>query len=238
MDTKKIREMGNYIFKDIFNTDCPYSLDELKNEFAFDIPSASRAICVLSGVNTWSFSAEGEKIASQEAIAKRFKKDEWMRKKIELHTIDDILQSWQEINYITGEKYINSKDVSESDGIYNSLSIFRSVSVFDSKNIVFSYKIFDCNYMLACRDDSSCTLGIRVKESIYCSSCFEVSWSNKVSRSMFIHDGFDLYECLFCSHLRSKKYCIANMQFEKDKYIRIKKVIIDWILKKKRDYTI
>lgn len=124
-----------------------------------------------------------------------------------------------------------SKEVAESDGIYNSAAVFQSVSVFDSKNIVYSYKIFDCNYMLASRDNSACTLGVRIKESVYCSSCFEVSWSNKVSRSMFIHDSFDLYECLFCSHLRSKKYCVANMQFEKEEYFRIKKLAIDWVLK-------
>ena len=85
--------------------------------------------------------------------------------------------------------------------------------------------------MLASRDNSSCTLGIRVKEGIFCSSSFEVSWSNKISKSMFVHDSFDLYECLFCSHLRSKKYCIANMQFEKEEYDKTKKMVIDWILK-------
>lgn len=233
MDTQKSKLIADYIFKDVFGKNCFYSLEELRKKFAFDIPFAQKIKCSLSGTETWSFSGEGEKIASQKAIAERFKKDEWMRKKKSINSIEDIIKHWKEINYITGEKYINSKEVAESDGIYNSAFVFGSVSIFDSKNIVFSYKIFDCNYMLGCRDDSSCTLGIRVKESIYCSSCFEVSWSNKVSRSMFIHDSFDLYECLFCSHLRSKKYCIANMQFEKEEYLKIKKIVIDWIISKK-----
>jgi len=231
MDNQKAKQISDYIFKDVFNIENPYSLDQLKSKFAFDIPFASKVRCALSGIDTWSFSAEGEKTASQKAIADRFKEDEWMRKKKLFKSIDDVLAAWQNINYITGEKYINSKDVAGSDGIYNSSSVYQSVSVFDSKNIIFSYKIFDCNYLLASRDNSSCTLGIRVKESIYCSSCFEVSWSNKVSRSMYLHDCFDLFECLFCSHLRSKKYCVANIQLAKDEYFKIKKMVVDWILK-------
>lgn len=233
MDAQKAKQVSDYILKDVFNLDNPYPLHELKKKYAFDIPFAKKVVCSLSGADTWSFSAEGEKIASQKTITEQFKKDEWMRKKKELNTIDHVLKAWQEVNVITGEKYINSKEVAQSDGIYSSAFVFKSVSIFASKNIIFSYKIFDCNYMLASRDDSSCTLGVRVKESIYCSSCFEVSWSSKVSKSMFIHDGFDLYGCLFCSHLRSKKYCIANMQFGKEEYFRIKKFVVDWILSKK-----
>lgn len=203
---------------------------ELRKKFAFDIPTSVKTTCSLTGKTTWTFSNKREKIASQQAAAEYFKKDEWMRK-IKPININDILKYWQEINFIVGEKYLNSKEVAESDSVYNSALVYQSLSIFDSKNIIFCYKIFDCNYMLASRDNSSCTLGIRVKESIYCSSCFEVSYSSKVSKSMFIHDSYDLYECLFCSHLRSKKYCIANMQFDKEEYFRIKKMVIDWILK-------
>lgn len=231
MDIKKTKEIADYIFKDVFGINNNYSLEQIRKKFAFDIPFANKVKCSLSCEDTYSFSAESELIASQKAIADLFKKNEWMRKKKPINSIDDLLKYFREVNYITGEKYINSKDVSESDGVYTSAFVFQSVSVFDSKNIIFCYKIFDCNYMLASRDDSSCTLGIRVKESIYCSSSFEVSWSNKISKSMFIHDSFDLYECLFCSHLRSKKYCIANMQFEKEEYFKIKKMVINWILK-------
>lgn len=232
MDGTKAKEIINYILKDIFGVESNYSLFELRKKFAFDIPSVKKAACALSGVDTWTFSDESGKVASPNAIVKQFKEDEWMRTKREVHTIEDMLKAWKEINYITGEKYINSQEVSQSDGVYNSTYVFQSVSIFDSKNIIFSYKIFDSNYMLASRDNASCTIGLRVKDSIFCSSSFELSWSNKVSKSMFIHNSHDLYECLFCSHLRSKKYCIANMQFEKEEYFQLKQKVIDWILRK------
>ena len=231
MDEQKAKQIADYIFKDVFGIENYYSLEQLQKKFAIDIPSTQKVSCTLSKKDTWTISSKENKIASQKAIADQFKKDEWMRKKKSIGSVEDILKAWDEINYLTGEKYVNSQEVAESDGIYNSASVYHSMSVFDSKNIIFSYKIFDCNYMLASRDDSSCTLGIRTKESIFCSSGFEISWSNKVSKGMYIHDGFDLYECLFCSHIRSRKYCIANMQFEKEEYFKLKNNIIKWILK-------
>lgn len=231
MDTNTAQQIVDYMVKDVFGVDHPFFLEQIIQRFAMDIPPVQKVRCALSGEETWTFFSTGEKIASQKAIADRFKKDEWMKEKKPLTSIKDILRSWNEINYLTGEKYIHTKDVLESDGIYNSSAVYRSVSIFDSKNIIASYKLFDSQYMLASRDCSSCTLGIRMKESIFCSSGFEISWSHKVANSMYIHDGFDLYECLFCSHLRSKRYCIANMQFQKEEYVKVKKLIIDWILR-------
>lgn len=233
MNMNVAQQTADYIMKDIFGVDRPFPLPHIIERFAFDIPSVQPVRCALSGEEIWTFFPTGEKIASQKAIADRFKKDEWMREKKSLTYIQDVLRSWNEINYLTGEKYIHSRDVSESDGIYNSSGVHRSVSVFDSKHIVASYKLFDSQYMLASRDCSSCNVGIRMKESIFCSSGFEISWSHKVSRSMYIHDCFDVYECLFCSHLRSKKYCIANMQYGKEEYVNVKKLVIDWILRGK-----
>ena len=231
MDNKKAFELSRKILKEVFGREIHLSLEEIEKKFAFDIPLPSRVKCDLSGKETWIFSAEKEfKIASQRAVAERFKKDEWVRPKRPIKSIEDILRYWKEINYLTAEKQINSKEVVCSDGVYNSLEIYKSVSVFDSKKLVFCYKIVNSSYMLASRDSLGCSFGVRVNDSVYCSSSFEVSWSNKVSRSFFIHDSFDLYECMFCSHLRSKRYFIANMPFEKQEYFKIKRMVVEWIL--------
>lgn len=226
----EFKKIADTVFKDVFGRKNTFSVDALVSKFAIDIPRASEVKCALSGVKTWALAASGEKIASEKAIEDKFKKDGWIQKTKDLTSIEDVLSAWNNINYITGEKYINSKNVFESDGVQNSNMVDKSTAIFDSKNIIASYKLVDCVNMLASRDSSSCTYGIRMKESIYCSSDFEVSWSNKVSRSLFIHDCFDLFECMFCSHIRSRKYCIANMQFEKEEYFRLKEKVIDWIL--------
>lgn len=230
MDKTNAKKIADYIFNDVFQVPANGSIEVVGEKYASDIPQPKKEACFLSHNPTWTSYAAGHKIASQEAIELEFKKSEWMKKYSPLSSMRDVLTHWNKINYITGERNINSKNVYTSDGIYNSTEVYHSLSIFDSKNIMYSYKIFDSNYMLASRDDTSCVLGIRMKECIFCSSGFEISWSNKISRSMFIHDCYDLYECLFCSHIRSKKYCIANMQFSKDEYFKTKKMVIKWIL--------
>ena len=176
---------------------------------------------------------EGEKFINQEEVAEGYKKDGWMRSYIKLESIQEVLKKWTEINYVVASRQVNSTEIEESDGVYNSRGIYASSSIFDSKNIVGSRKLFDCQYLVGCRDDTACLVGAGVRESIYCSKCWEVSWSNKVSRSAFVHDCYDVSEFLFCSHLRSKKYCVANIQLEKDEYLKIKEMVKEWM---RRDY--
>jgi hypothetical protein len=37
-------------------------------------------------------------------------------------------------------------------------------------------------------------------------------------------------DCLFCSHLSGKRFCIANMQFEEEEYYKIKEQVVRWVL--------
>jgi hypothetical protein len=233
MDKDEARGIVDYVFENLFSRKNPYSLAEIEKIFAFDIPLPKKKKCALSGKDTWSFSREG-RIASQKAIAGKFARDEWMMEKKPVNSAEDVLKYWREINFITGDKIIDSKEVAKSDGVYNSSQVYKGNSIFGSKHIVFSYKIVDSSYLVASRDNGSCQVGLRVKDSLYCSNVFEVSWSNRVSNSFYIHDSFDLFECIFCSHIRTKKYCVGNMRFEKEEYFRIKKMMIDWILKGKQ----
>ncbi len=223
------KEIIEKVFLSVFGKRANLGKDQIRKRFAFDIPLPEVRECDISGEKTWIFFAGKEKIASQKAVIEWAKKDKWMRKRTEIKSIDDILKIWQEINYITAEKQINSDQVFFSDGVYNSRGIYHSASIFSSKNILYGYKLNECEYVLACRDSANCSFCLRVNDSINCSNSFEVSWSYKISRSFFIHDCANLYECMFCSHIYSRRYCIANMQFEKHEYFKIKEMVIDWI---------
>jgi len=83
--------------------------------------------------------------------------------------------------------------------------------------------------LASCRSISS-NFCIRCDDLQNCSNSYSVICSNKIINSLFIQDCFDLYECMFCSHIAGKKYCIANMQFEKEEYFEIKKIVVEWIL--------
>ena len=160
----------------------------------------------------------------------RMKKDEWMLEKKPIGSVEELLGRWSEINYMQGERYEDSTEVAESDNVYHSTSVYRSTETLHSQNIVFSNTNFGCSYLVASSDNSKCILGVRMRKSVFCSSGFEISGSDKVSKSMYIRGCTDLYECMFCSQLRSKRYCIANMQFEKGEYLRIKDMLVKWTL--------
>ena len=96
--------------------------------------------------------------------------------------------------------------------------------------MIFCDSCGDSEFLLASQRSSVCNFCIRTDDSTNCSNSYNVICSNKISNSLFIQDCFDLYECMFCSHIASKRFCIANMQFDEDEYYEIKKAIVRWIL--------
>ena len=112
----------------------------------------------------------------------------------------------------------------------HSQSVYRSVDVHFSKNVLFSDGVRNCEFVAACQRSNASDFSIRVEDSTECSNSFTILWSGKVTNSFFIQDCYDLTDCMFCSHISSKQYCIANMQFEKEEYMERKKEVIQWIL--------
>ena len=126
--------------------------------------------------------------------------------------------------------WADSINVAKSDTIYRCENVYRSTDCSDSKNIIYCDSCDNGEFLLASQRSGTCNYCIRCDDSKDCSNSYNVICSNKVSNSLFIQDCFDLYECMFCSHIASKRFCIANMQFEEQEYYEIKKLIIEWIL--------
>ena len=73
---------------------------------------------------------------------------------------------------------------------------------------------------------------VRHSENVYgeCSNSFNVQWSTKITNSMFIQNCANMQDSMFCSHLNSKRFYIANMQYSETDYKRIKDMVVRWIL--------
>ncbi len=141
----------------------------------------------------------------------------------------EIINRWLKQLIYAGNKALNSNNIANSDNIYGSSDIYNSSHIFNSRKILFSRQLFKSQFVAASYNGEVISYSMRISESINCSYSFEVSWSNKITRSMFIHDGADLYECMFCSHIRSKRYCIANTQLSQSEYFHIKKQLISYL---------
>ena len=230
MKDKDVLNVINKIFNAVFEKDNPYTLTEILEIFAFDMNLPKEVRDSITGETTWADSINGGKFIKNDNLSK---KDDWMIERKNINSLKDIINTWEKINYRTTERVYDSINVSKSDTIYRCENVYRSTDTSDSKNMIYTDSCLNSEYMLASKRSNTCSYCIRCDDSKSCSNSYNVICSNKIINGMFIEDSYDLYECIFCSHISSKKYCIANMQFEKDEYYEIKKLIVDWILNAK-----
>lgn len=230
MNEKQCKSVVDEIFMEIFNQKCPLNIEEVLSEFAFDIKLPNKVIDAVTGVETWASSVNSNKYITEENMEKYDDYKGWMRPKKEITSLDEIIKLWNKINYTTTERNYDSINVSKSDTIYSCENVYRSQDCRKSKNVIFTDGCGDSEYIIACQRSSNCSYCIRVDDSNSCSNSYNVICSAKISNSFFIQDANSLHECMFCSHISNRRYCIANMQFDKEEYFDIKEQVIKWIV--------
>ena len=230
MNDKKALEIINKIFNNVFNQENLFTLEELFKKFAFDIKLPKQVLDSTTNEPTWSNSANSPKFITNTNMIKKDTTKGWMLPKKEINNIDQIIEIWNNINLTTTERVYDSINVAKSDTIYSCENVYRSNDSRACKNIVYCNSCGNSEYMLASQRSGNCIFCIRTNDSQNCSNSYNVICSNKIINSLFIQDCSDLYECMFCAHISSKKYCIANMQFTENEYYTIKKAIINWLL--------
>lgn len=230
MNKVMAKDLVNKIFNNVFLVDCSFSLEEILEKFAFDIKLPKKVYDSTTNEETWADSVNSSKYITLSNMEKRDAKEGWMLEKKEIGGLDELIDIWDSINLTTTERVYDSINVSLSDTIYRCENVYRSTDCRDSKNIIYCDSCGDSEFMLASQRTGSSNYCIRCDDSVNCSNSYSVICSNKIINSLFIQDSFDLYECMFCSHIASKKYCIANMQFDAEEYFYLKKMIVEWIV--------
>ncbi len=226
-------EIINKIFVNVFEKNNTFSLEEILNKFAYDIDIPRKVTDYLTKETTWTDSIDiNKKFITNKNMQEKDIREGWMQEKREITNLEDLINIWQEINLTTTERVYDSVNVTKSDTIYRCENVYQSSDCSDSKNIIYCESCGKSNYLLASKRSGTCSFSIRIDDSKECSNSYNVICSNKISNSIFIQDCSSLYECMFCSHISNKKYCIANMQFEEDEYFYIKKEIVNWLLSK------
>lgn len=220
----------NKIFNNVFDSNNTFSLADILDKFAFDIKLPNQVNDSTTNEITWADSINSGKFITNQNMQKRDETIGWMLPKKDINNLQELFDIWNSINLTTTERFINSTNVIKSDTIYGCQNVYRCSNCNDSKDIIYCDSCGNSEYILASQRSGNCNFCIRCDDSTNCSNSYSVIYSNKVSNSLFIQDCFDLYECMFCSHIASKRFCIANMQFEEEEYYEIKKLIIDWIL--------
>ena len=230
MSDEKALSIVNKIFNNVFSTDNKYSMNELLNIFAYDVDIPRKVVDIKTNEETWTdFPGDNKyvKDANMHLVSIN-----WDKEKKNFESLQELINEWNKINYIPTERITNSTNIYKSDTIFNCNNVYGSTSSSNSNNIIYCDCCNDCEYVLASKGANGCNYCIRAYDSSYSSNSFSIIWSNKIVNSLFIQNCNNLYECMFCSHIGNKKYCICNMQFEEKEYFEYKKRIIAWILKK------
>lgn len=227
---KDIKQILDAIVGNVFGYQNPFTPEQFKQKFAFDIRLPKQTTDTTTGETTWAQSLAPNKYITMKNANDKAQHTDWILPKRPLHSMEDILAAWHETNYTTTERQVESINVHGSDNVYNSENVFYSQDIRTSKNIVYCDGSADSEYIAAGQRSNTSVYCIRVEDSIECSNSFNIIWSAKIVNSMFLQDCYDMYECLFCSHMASKKFCIANMQFEEAEYRDLKKKVVEWIL--------
>lgn len=229
MNQTQAKEILDKVVGAVFGYQNPLSLEQAMQKFAFDLPLPQQVYDATTDKPTWANSVNPSNFVNMERSHEMHQDTGWMIEKRPLASIEDILGAWAETNFTTSDRQIESINVAESDSIMNSENIYRSACIRNSKNVIFSVDNNDLEYVVAGWRSQTSTFSIRVEDSQLTSNSFNVIWSAKVTKSFFVQDCYDISDCMFCSHIAGKQYCIANMQFEKEEYERLKLEVIKWI---------
>lgn len=229
MDTTKAKEILDKTVGAVFGYQNPLSLEQAMQKFAFDLDLPQLVYDSTTSEPTWANSVNPARYMTLDNMRAKNAETEWMLPKRQLNSMEDILTAWSETNYATTDRQIESINVAESDSVMNSENIYRSACVRESKNVLFSVDCTALEYVVAGWRAQTSSFSIRVEDSQLVSNSFNVIWSAKVANSFFVQDCFDISDCMFCSHIAGKQYCIANMQYEKEEYERLRLEVIKWI---------
>lgn len=219
------------IVKQVFGVENPLTMQQMVEKFTFDLNLPNRVIDSTDGSETWSSSSTATKFIKMENARDNGANESMgMYATQPIKDLADLLSKWQHINLITAEFTLDSINVAESDMIVRSENIFHSRDIIGSKNVLFSDTIVDSEYVFASQGSSQVTFCIRDESSVRCANSFGTTRCADLTNCIMMHDCGDMQDSMFCSNMRSRRFCIANMQFEEAEYMRLREEVVQWIL--------
>lgn len=230
MNETKAKDILDKVVGAVFGYKNPFTLEEALEKFAFDLRLPQQVFDSTTSEPTWAVSINPSKFMTPANVQKRGEIDDWMIPKRDMNSVEDVVLAWAETNYTLSERVNDSTDVAASDHVLGSENVYRSCDLRNSKNILFTEGGQDLEYIVAGSRSQTSSFCVRVEDSQLVSNSFNVQWSAKVTNSFFIQDCYDVMDCMFCSHLSGKRFCIANMQFEEKEYYKIKEQVVRWVL--------
>ncbi len=235
MTTHEAQALLDKIVGQVLGYKNPLSLEQFMQKFTFDIRLPQPVTDITDGTITWAQSINPTRFVKMEnarglELAGASPATDYLRPARQLNSMEDIMAAWGEINLTTTERIKDSINVTESDNINYSENIYRSQDIRRSKNVLFTDGLNDSEFIVAGQRSGDSTFCIRIDDSGNCTNCFNVSWSGNLTNCLFMHDTGDMQDSMFCTNMKGKRFCIANMQYDEAEYRRLRDIAVRWIL--------
>lgn len=224
-------DMVKLTWQEIFGRELNLTQAEFEQKYTKDLRLPVKHKSSFSEEDVYMVYPKKKTITPQE-VAQQSQDYGFMLEKQGINNINELFEKVKRVSFFAGNYAENSDNVFKSDQVFSSSNIYLSANVFTSRRIGYSYGIHDCEMVFASESGKNNNYCLRVFDSSALTNCFEVYNASKCVNSQFIHYCTDLRDCLFCFSISSKQYCIANMQYTKEEYEKIRKMILDYLHEK------
>ncbi|MFH1221986.1 MAG: hypothetical protein V1492_02785 [Candidatus Micrarchaeota archaeon] len=146
----------------------------------------------------------------------------------QIKDVDSIIEALRERMHYCGNIVLgNSKYVEKSSSVSNSFYVYESARIYDSKNIACSTIAKTCQNLFGCNVGSFADYVIRCHQYGKGSRNFESCLCWMSSDCHYTYNVVGCNDCLFSFNLKAKRYAIGNLVLPREKYLAIKKNILE-----------
>ncbi|MFH1470281.1 MAG: hypothetical protein ABIF01_00880, partial [Candidatus Micrarchaeota archaeon] len=117
--------------------------------------------------------------------------------------------------------------------------MYHSIDTYQVSDATYSKKCAYCVHMQECEDVFGSgvlmvgsTYSIRCYDCVNVTMCMDLDSCKNCHRCMLCHNCEGLSDCMFCFNAKSLRYAIGNVEVGKERYERIRKMIVGEMLKR------
>ncbi len=148
----------------------------------------------------------------------------------EVKDIDSIVEALQDRFYYTGNIVLgNSQFVEKASNIIDSSYVYNSTQLVDAKYIAHLCLSPEGEYCFGSNGAGVSRQCIKIYETYDCNRCFEIWNSRSCSDGYFTYNCDGCRETFFTFNSYAKKYAIGNLELTKEKYLELKKKLLEEI---------
>jgi hypothetical protein len=146
--------------------------------------------------------------------------------------LEEIFWEAGKIGYFTHEfRMGSSMGLVDTPISYSSVDTYKVFDTTNSKHSGCTFTSIESEYVFGGKYRIlHCRMCINCYESTSLSNCFEVDSSFGTVNSFFCHNCENLDGGILCFNVKGKRYAVGNTEVGREEYLRIRKILLDYIL--------